>query len=274
MMRSANPQSCTLGLILALASVVTLSGCSLPGRPKPGPAVPRPQAILDASTLYRQNCSGCHGADGQNGPATDLANPVYQSFIDDATLRNVVANGEPGSLMPAFSAANGGFLVDAQIDSLAHGIRARWYKGNVLAVQNASAENPPPYQAAGPGNTNHGQQVYVAACARCHGLTAQQPGPSGSILEGSFLALVTPQTIRTTILAGRPDLGMPDFRTLDPHHPLTDADVTDVTAWLIAQRPHDPGQPYPNQQPNSQLPGESQPSNIQGPTPSHPEAHR
>lgn len=252
-------------LLLLLSSSALLSGCNLPGRPKPGPEVPRPESVLDFNTLYQQNCAGCHGTDGQHGPATNLANPVYQSIIDDATLKDVIANGQHGTLMPAFAVASGGLLTDQQVDALVRGIRARWAKGDVLAGQ-----NPPPYKAMNPGNSAHGQQVYASTCARCHGATAQQPGPSGSILDGSFLSLIIPQTIRTTVLAGRPDLGMPDYRTLMPNHALTDTDVTDVTTWLIAQRPPAPGQPYPDQQPGSQPPGMPPPSNIQGPVSSNP----
>ena len=39
--------------------------------------------------LYHQNCAGCHGADGKNGAAIDLANPEYQSLVDDASLTQV-----------------------------------------------------------------------------------------------------------------------------------------------------------------------------------------
>ena len=58
------------------------------------------------------------------------------------------------------------------------------------------------------------------------------------------MALVNAQTMRTTVIAGRPDIGQPDWRGYVPGHPLTDDDVTDVTAWLMAQRPLS-GQPYP-----------------------------
>ena len=52
----------------AVVSLV-LAGCdSAPGRPKPGPEVPRPEAVLDFPTLYRQNCSGCHGAEEAMDP--------------------------------------------------------------------------------------------------------------------------------------------------------------------------------------------------------------
>ena len=40
-----------------------------------------------------------------------------------------------------------------------------------------------------------GKAVYAMACARCHGASAQQPGKAGSILDGSFLALINEQTI-------------------------------------------------------------------------------
>lgn len=231
-----------------------LSGCDLPGRPKSGPEVPRPEAVLSFDALYGENCAGCHGANGQNGAATDLANPEYEALIDDASLRNVIANGEKGSLMPGFSARRGGMLSDAQIEAIVQGMRARWKNQNTFA-----GETPPPYKASHPGDIPKGQQVYAMACARCHGPSAQQPGKSGSILDGSFLALINEQTVRTTVIAGRPDLGQPDWRNHISGRPLTDDEITNVSAWLMAQRPAAPGQPYPNPTPTSKLPTEAQP---------------
>jgi cytochrome c oxidase cbb3-type subunit 3 len=243
----------TLGLAASL-----LAGCKLPGRPDPGPEVPRPSQVLSFNELYGTNCAGCHGANGQHGAATNLANPEYEALIDNATLRNVVANGEKGTLMPAFGPLAGGGLTDQQIDIIVAGMRQNW--GRPQAFGGAT---PPPCHATGAGDAAQGQAVYTAACARCHGATAQQPGPAGSILDGSFLALINAQTLRTTILAGRPDLGQPDWRGDIPGHPLTDAEVTNLTAWLIAQTPAYPGRPYPSMQPNSDQPGEQQPLSEQ-----------
>ncbi|MGI4829536.1 MAG: c-type cytochrome [Janthinobacterium lividum] len=234
--------------------VLTLTGCHLPGRPGPEDVVPRPTAVTDFDKLYGQYCAACHGANGQNGAATNLANPEYEALVDDATLRDITTNGEKGVLMPGFGQSAGGPLTTVQIDALVHGMRTRWGKGNVLAGQNA-----PPYKATLAGDPGHGAQVYTAACAHCHGATGAAPGPAGNILDGSLLALINAQTIRTTIIAGRPDIGQPDWRGDIPGHPLTDADVTDVTAWMLSKRPAEPGQPYPNQQPNSQPSGETQP---------------
>jgi hypothetical protein len=40
--------------------------------------------------------------------------------------------------------------------------------------------------------------------------------------------------LRTVIIAGMPQLGMPDWR--NNNKPLSDTDVTDLVAWLSSQR--------------------------------------
>ena len=249
------------GGVLALALPV-LAGCDLPGRPQGGPEVPRPEAVTSFDVLYGENCAGCHGKNGDHGAATNLANPEYQALIDDVSLRDVIANGEKGTLMPGFGSKAGGPLTDAQIDSIVQGMRARWKNGT------APAGEAPPWKAAHPGDVSKGQAVYAMACARCHGQDAQHRGSAGSILDGSFLALINEQTVRTTIIAGRPDIGEPDWRNHIPGRAMTDDEITNVSAWLIAQRPATPGQPYPNTQPASELPGESQPKATEGNRPS------
>ena len=225
---------------MAAFALPLLAGCDLPGRPQPGPEVPRPDAVTSFDTLYGENCAGCHGKDGDHGSAANLANPEYQALIDNASLRDVIANGEKGTLMPGFSTKAGGPLTDAQIDALVLGMRGRWKKDNAL-----QGGNPPPYKAAHTGDVSKGQAVYAEACARCHGTDAEHRGSAGSILDGSFLALINEQTVRTTIVAGRPDIGEPDWRNHIPGRAMTDDEITNVSAWLIAQRPATPGQPYP-----------------------------
>lgn len=239
---------------ICAALLLFLAGCDLPGKPAPGPEVPRPDAVLSFDRLYGQNCSGCHGADGAHGPATDLANPEYQALVDDNTLRTVISDGEKGTLMPGFGLASGGTLTPQQVDVIVSGMRARWSRPNPF-----NGDTPPPYKSTTPGDTSKGQAIYNSACARCHGSDAQHTGPAGSILNGSFLALIDPQTIRTTVIAGRPDIGEPDWRNHIPGRPMTGDEIANVTAWLLAQRPAAPGQPYPNSKQTSKLPGERQP---------------
>jgi cytochrome c oxidase cbb3-type subunit 3 len=246
-----------VGLRLAALLVAALAGCSMPGRPKAGPEVPRPEDVLSFEALYGENCAGCHGANGQNGAATNLANPEYEAWIDDASLRDVIAKGRKSTLMPGFDLQSGGTLTDAQVDALVRGIRAHWRTGDPLG-----AEKPPPYRATHAGDATKGQAVYAEACASCHGGSAQQPGKAGSILDGSFLALINEQMVRTTIIPGRPDIGEPDWRGHISGRSLSDDEITNVTAWLIAQKPPSPGQPYSNTIPVPEKRAESQASAL------------
>ena len=217
---------------LTLFCALVLNGCGkLPGRPEPGPEVPRPESVLSPQVLYAQNCAGCHGAEGLGGPATPLASPVYQALVDDATLRRVISQGLPGSMMPGFAQSAGGELTDAQVDSIVRGIRANWKKGEASTIANL-----PPYADDRKGDAKAGEQEYANNCANCHGPAGGKIGEAGSVLNRDFLTLMAPQTLRTTVIVGRPDLGMPDWRD-QMDSPLTAQQISDVVAFLVAQKP-------------------------------------
>jgi mono/diheme cytochrome c family protein len=86
--------------------------------------------------------------------------------------------------------------------------------------------------------------VYKTFCQHCHGPDGRG-GPKGSsITNDSFLALVSDQGLRTTVIVGRPDLGAPDWRGNVPGRPMSDQEVTDVVAWLASQRAQIPGEQF------------------------------
>jgi len=218
-----------------LAATLFCGACNDLGEGMPEMNVPvRPKDVTDFSTLFNENCSACHGENGQNGPALDLANPVYQGIIDDASLKKWITNGMPGTEMPAFGESAGGFLTDQQVDALVAGMRANWARGG------ASGAAPPPYAANLRGEEKSGEQLYRDACLSCHQKAGEQ------ILNASYLALASDQSLRTITIAGRPDLGQPDWEHDRPNHPLTNEDVTNVVAYLASLRSATPGQPYPN----------------------------
>jgi cytochrome c oxidase cbb3-type subunit 3 len=227
-------------LIVPLTMLMVAACTRLPGRPSADSQVVRPETVTSFEPLYRANCAGCHGENGRRGPATALADPLYLAIADDATIRKVVSNGVAGTAMPAFAREAGGMLTQQQIDALVAGIRERWAKPE--AVRNV---HPPPYSAAGEGDPKRGAAVYAIYCASCHGQGGRGGEKASSIVDGSFLALVSNQSLRTTVIVGRPDLGAPDFRGDAPGHAMSSDEVSDVVAWLAAQRPQIAGQPYP-----------------------------
>jgi len=215
----------------AIAGVLTLCGCDrLPGRPGAGEEVARPDQVLDFNTLYKENCSGCHGADGKGGASIALRDPVYLVIADDATLRSVASAGVPGTQMPPFAQSKGGMLTDAQISALVAGIRA-WARADV------PRDGLPPYSAQSPGDPQRGAGVYATFCASCHGPDGQGAKGGSAIANEAYLSLVSDQYLRTITIAGRPELGAPDWRGNVTGRPMSSGEISDVVAWLASQRP-------------------------------------
>jgi cytochrome c oxidase cbb3-type subunit III len=128
-------------------------------------------------------------------------------------------------------------LTDDQVKALVAGMRKEWSKPNVFA-----GVTSPPYEQPSGGDGKHGEQVYQARCASCHqGSTREQ------LTGAAYLALVSDQALRTVILAGRTDIGQPDWRMAgikgsngngnqDSDTPLSPQDVTDVVTYLGSLR--------------------------------------
>lgn len=130
-------------------------------------------------------------------------------------------------------------LTDTQIDAIVNGIRSRWAKPDVLRDADT-----PPYATQASGDPKRGAAVYQTFCSSCHGASGQGGQRASSIVDGSYLGLVSDQGLRTTVIVGRPELGAPDWRGDVPGKSMLPGDVSDVVAWLAAQRPQFPGQPY------------------------------
>jgi mono/diheme cytochrome c family protein len=226
--------------VTAALAVTLFAGCGTPhGQPREGSETPAPNEILDFATLYAENCAGCHGAEGRGGAAIALANPVYLAIANEAAMRKAIGNGVRGTSMPAFAENAGGMLTSRQIDVITNGIRSRWSQPEIL-----DGAAPPSYAAQSTGSAVGGEVAFRTYCASCHGQSGRGGSKGSSITDGSFLALVSDQGLRTIVITGRPDLGAPDWRGNVPGKPMSDQEITDVVAWLAAQRVKDPGKPY------------------------------
>jgi mono/diheme cytochrome c family protein len=224
----------------AAFSMMLLSACSSPpGRPSKDSEDPAPSEISDFKTLYTENCAACHGTDGRGGAAVALADPVYLAIVDEPSMRKVIANGVHGTSMPAFAQSAGGMLTDKQIDVITSEIRSRWGRPGIL-----ESTPPPAYAAKSSGDVQRGEASYRTYCSSCHGPQGQGGRKGSAITNDSFLALVSDQGLRTIIIAGRPELGAPDWRGNVPGKPMSDQEITDVVAWLTSHRVQSPGQPY------------------------------
>lgn len=158
--------------------------------------------------LFAKLCTPCHGDFGEGGanPSRpgDIIAPIstseYLSTRDDATLRAIIATGQPDFGMSPFGSANGGPLDDDDIDAIVAFIRS-W------------ADDPPvelPPEVAGTVGAPvavSGPELYDSICAQCHGPDgAGGVGPSLSTAE--FQASITDDELYDTISQGHGSTSM------------------------------------------------------------------
>ena len=212
-----------LGSVLFL--LIAGAGCTV--RPE---QYLRPDQITDFKTLYSENCAGCHGDDGRSGAAQALNDPLFQHLAPKDFVRKTIANGLPGHLMPGAAKSAGGFLTDRQIDILVEGMQQNWGRSGDFG-------NPPPLllEGAAPGDAQRGEGAYKTFCSSCHGPDGNG-GKAGSIVNPQYLAMATDQYLRTTVIVGRPDLNVPDWRGYVSGRPMTAQEVSDVVAWIASHR--------------------------------------
>lgn len=184
--------------------------------------------------IYRDNCAVCHGDNGQGRVGATL-NQNWPSIRPDLTVRNVIANGVSGSVMPAWSEANGGPLSEAQIDDVTYFILS-WSEGGPPAV-NLPPPTPVPTIAPLPGvegDPTRGAELYAQNCEMCH-------GPDGTGRVGASLAQNWPSirpdlTVRNVIATGIQGSAMPAWS--DQYGgPLNDEDIDDITAFVLSLGP-------------------------------------
>ena len=233
-------RSALIVVLTGLAAWSLVLGCDrIPGKPTEAQRPLLSSQMSNFDDLYGRSCAGCHGGDGQLGAARPLRDPLYLVLVHRDTLWQIIAQGVPGTTMPAFSDRFGGGLTDKQIDILIDGMQNRW--GRPQAFTHVAL---PPYsladaRAAGaePGDAERGKTAYTTYCVHCHGPEGRGGEQGGAVVEGAYLALVSDQALRTAVIAGRLDLGMPDWRANIAGRPMSPQEISDVVAWLASHRP-------------------------------------
>ncbi len=228
------------GLILAVSLVTTACGTRNPADVQVVP----PNGIADFSFLYSRNCSGCHAMRMERGGvAIGLGDPLYLAIADDATIRRVTSDGVAGTSMPARSRNAPGGMLTGVIGDRRH--RGRHSSPLGEAGRLARRECASPMRPRVLAIRSAERESTALIVRSCHGADGHGGKQASSIVDGSYLALVSDQNLRTTVIAGRREWGAPDWRGDVPGQPMsTPEDVTDVVAWIGAQRTQFPGQPY------------------------------
>ena len=205
MKRWRNPRL-RVGLVWIFAvAVLQCAGCYKPNESR---REARAEKVDEFPTLFANNCSGCHGANGQQGPAPPIGNTLFLAMISQPQLQEIIARGRPGTLMPAFVTSSGLGLTSEQAETIAKGLK----EGKLNS--SPSQEVPtlvPPYradpEASKPADISAGALLFANHCAMCHGDEGRGSESAGALNDPALLALLSNQAIRTVVITGRGDLG-------------------------------------------------------------------
>ena len=87
---------------LVLAGVVALPVAHLNGQEKHNPLAGDPAAIKEGASLFRTDCSPCHGLNGRGGGrGPDLTSGLWSHGASDAAIFQTISQGVTGTEMPA-----------------------------------------------------------------------------------------------------------------------------------------------------------------------------
>lgn len=197
--------------------------------------------------LFQTYCAMCHGADGRGRVGANLQS--FPGIAVDAAVQQTVANGVDGSVMPAFSEAQGGPLTAIDIADISA------YLTGVLEGTAPIAPAPvyePPIIAPLPeveGDPSNGALVFQTNCIACHGEQAQ--GGFGWPLAKNWPGNQPELFISQVVANGIDGTIMPGWVKANGG-PLTQAEVNDVTAYILTLEPAS-GLPEPVEAPSGPL---------------------
>jgi mono/diheme cytochrome c family protein len=188
--------------------------------------------MAQGARLYADNCAVCHGPQGEGRVGARLKD--FPSINPQAFVKATVANGVPGSKMPAWSQAKGGPLTDAEIDAIAAFV-ASWTTGSVPA---APTEAPRPLVvlptvAGVSGDPARGAQVFQQNCQVCHG--AKGEGRVGVNLAKPFASAFPAAFVKQAVSSGVQGSVMPAWAQSNGG-PLSDQQLDDVTAFVLSMQ--------------------------------------
>lgn len=196
-------------------------------------------SIARGQALFTQNCSPCHGELGEGGPNPANPNQIIAAigtaeFLDtrdDATLYQIIFQGQPDQGMSPFGSASGGNLDNDQINS-------------IVAYLRSWQTNPPvttPPQFTIPTLNLSAADIYKNICAQCHGQNGE--GSVGPALND--LADDSDQDTYDVINHGTPSTDMLAFGSI-----LSDSQIQGLVAIIrLIPAPQTSPQLTPTSQP-------------------------
>jgi mono/diheme cytochrome c family protein len=170
----------------------------------------------EGGELFETNCSECHGRDGSGAIAPAVGSKEFLESVDDSQITQLTALGIPGTEMVAYSNDLGGPLTSQEITAITVYLRSLEEEAFSMANWRTPLEN----------EDLSGQELFVLACSRCHGVDAEGVEDVGpDISQDSFTLMESDEFIFGRIADGYKL--MPRFGRI-----LTDTQINDIVVYL------------------------------------------
>lgn len=175
------PRAFRLVAIALTCWVIGYGACRALGQPAKGEKNLQ-ASLLSGEKTFTSTCSGCHGLDGRGGErAPAIAGSAHVQRLSDAELANLIANGVPGTGMPAFHS-----LSKADVNALV---------GYIRSLEGGSDSRTPS------GDPHRGEAIFFgkAVCSSCHTI-----GGKGGFIGpdlSSYGSKISAKAIRDAIVA-------------------------------------------------------------------------
>jgi len=177
------------------------------------------ERIKHGREIYTEQCSTCHGVQGEGGIGTTLNNKQLLKNTFDEVFFSIIRSGVPSTQMPAWSVDFGGPLTDEDIRAVVDFVRA-W--------EDTAPEIEPEVFIPSP---ERGALLFATTCEICHGENGLGSEDAPAINTSDRLSALNDDWYRGVIRNGRPAKGMPTWGTV-----LSPNQVEDVVALIGAWR--------------------------------------
>lgn len=201
----------SVGILIAFEAYILRE----PGRISTVLAADQAAHVAGGEKLFSDNCTTCHGDNGEGAKGPALNSKKFLKTTDDGTIFSIISSGVPGTAMPTWAQAHGGPFTDEQIRDLVSFLR-NWEP----TAPDVAAFQPAPDAA-------NGQVIFTSICFVCHGEEGQGTKNAPALNSQDLLSKFDDNWFRQTIASGRPAKGMPTWGAV-----LSPAQINDVVAFI------------------------------------------
>jgi mono/diheme cytochrome c family protein len=171
--------------------------------------------------IYGTSCSDCHGTEGRGALGPAIGSREFLEAVDDRQISQLIALGVPGTPMVSYSIDFGGPMTSAEINAVTAYLRSL----------EENAPSNPLWRTPLADTALTGEDLYLLACAQCHGadrMGIQGDGPN--ISPGSFAMEESDEWLAERIRNGKNE--MPRWGGV-----LTDDQIASIVAFLRGETP-------------------------------------